>query len=59
MKIYPKKQIKHYLIDDANSLVFPFFIVLETESVLGVPLRLALLAILAVLLKRWNSSMTD
>ena len=45
MKIYPKEQMKRYLIVDAISLVFLFFIVLETETVLGVPLRLALLAI--------------
>lgn len=45
MKIYPREQMKHYLIVDAISLVFLFFIVLETETVLGLPLRLTLLVI--------------
>lgn len=45
MKIYPREQMKHYLIVDAISLVFLFYIVLESETVLGLPLRLAMLAI--------------
>lgn len=45
VRIYPKEQMKHYLIIDAISVVFLIFIVLEAESVLVLPVRLVLLAI--------------
>ena len=45
LRIYPKEQMKHYLIIDAISIVFLIFIVLEAESVLALPVRLLLLAI--------------
>src|SRR5690606_23285645 len=44
VRIYPKEQMKHYLIIDAISVVFLLFIVLEAESVLVLPVRLVLLA---------------
>ncbi|MCG7345974.1 sensor histidine kinase [Sporosarcina sp. ACRSL] len=44
LRIYPKEQMKHYLIIDVISLVFLIFSVLESESVLGLPARLVLLA---------------
>lgn len=42
-RIYPKEQMKHYLIIDVISIVFLIFIVLEAESVLGLPVRIVFL----------------
>lgn len=44
-RIYPKEQMKHYLIIDVISIVFLIFIVLEAESVLGLLVRVVLVAI--------------
>ena len=48
VRIYPKEQMKHYLFIDAIALVFLFFIVLDSESEVGIPFRLVLLAIFLV-----------
>ena len=48
LRIYPKEQMKHYLFIDAISLVFLFFIVLDSESGVGIPFRLVLLAIFLI-----------
>ncbi|MGG0669208.1 sensor histidine kinase [Lederbergia citrisecunda] len=45
LRIYPKEQMKHYLIIDVISVVFLIFIILESESVLGLPIRLVLLTV--------------
>lgn len=44
-KIYPKEQIKHYLLIDAVSIIFLSYIVLSSESDLGILGRLCSLCI--------------
>ena len=48
IRIYPKEQMKNYLFIDAISLVFLFYIVLDSDSEVGIPFRLVLLAIFLV-----------